>query len=601
MGKKYDAELITEYFDAMTDAYTLYGSEIDHAQLACVNFADNRTFMGVQAQTTKEMVGVAEIEILADILNVNNKIKTAQTDIAEKFVSSVDAASNARIDEDVLCGINGDLQELHKTFDEIGKHVESIHSQLSRFSKYLGRDFTEPDFEVGRNASKELCGGSGKGGFVEESKQKLLDFDTEATAMLSSLCIEDDIQSITTRLSRSSSIMNTYQPYSLYRGAYNTFGIGMNLYGIRNTQRAGTSYRGGETPTITQVSQTTYSSNDSLFPDLAVDSSVNDGFGELHGYHNDTKPRTEADERKDNGFWKVLGGAGLVLLGITCVVLTAGAATPIVAAGAVAGTGTAIFGLSDTIEGGSDIYYGSLGDIESVSVNPLRDTVFQGDEAAYQTTENIFAFTASSMIPIGQMARAGDLTLRTGGVAVGKLVASDAAGQVSSSLVYEKTGNRSLSLITGSIASNLSGRGLNALDTTFGWSYNNKVSTVPPESKPTHEMSKPDSRKLRNNMIQSGVEVPEYPNAAHHIVAGNAQKASEARAILQKYGVDINDPANGVFLPTVKDTGSGAYHPSLHTDSYYRRVTEYLSVASSRDDVIDILEEIASLLSTDSF
>ena len=66
-------------------------------------------------------------------------------------------------------------------------------------------------------------------------------------------------------------------------------------------------------------------------------------------------------------------------------------------------------------------------------------------------------------------------------------------------------------------------------------------------------------------MIESGVEVPDYPNAAHHIVAGSSPKAAEARAILQRYGIDINDSANGVFLPTVREVAEG------HTIQVYIR------------------------------
>ena len=102
-------------------------------------------------------------------------------------------------------------------------------------------------------------------------------------------------------------------------------------------------------------------------------------------------------------------------------------------------------------------------------------------------------------------------------------------------------------------------------------------------------------------MIDTGVEVPGYPNAAHHIVAGNSPKAAEARAILQKYGININDAANGMFLPTVKDAAKGAYHPSLHTDSYYRKVTELLSSTKSKDDVLDILDDIAEQLRNGTF
>ena len=45
--------------------------------------------------------------------------------------------------------------------------------------------------------------------------------------------------------------------------------------------------------------------------------------------------------------------------------------------------------------------------------------------------------------------------------------------------------------------------------------------------------------------------MPDFPNAAHHIVAGKAPSAEAARQILLEYGVDIDDAANGVFLPTI--------------------------------------------------
>lgn len=93
-------------------------------------------------------------------------------------------------------------------------------------------------------------------------------------------------------------------------------------------------------------------------------------------------------------------------------------------------------------------------------------------------------------------------------------------------------------------------------------------------------------------MKENGYIEPEYKHAAHHIVAGSAPEAQEAREILEKYGIDINSAENGVFLPTVKGVSSAAYHPSLHTTLYYRIVNRLLRNASSREDVIDILDSI---------
>lgn len=79
----------------------------------------------------------------------------------------------------------------------------------------------------------------------------------------------------------------------------------------------------------------------------------------------------------------------------------------------------------------------------------------------------------------------------------------------------------------------------------------------------------PNSKFLEKNMISMGMTKPNYKCAAHHIVAGGSQKSKEARAILRKYGVGINDAANGVYLPTAKNVSNATYHPSMHSEVYY--------------------------------
>ena len=61
--------------------------------------------------------------------------------------------------------------------------------------------------------------------------------------------------------------------------------------------------------------------------------------------------------------------------------------------------------------------------------------------------------------------------------------------------------------------------------------------------------------------------MPDFPNAAHHIVAGKAPSAEAARQILLEYGVDIDDAANGVFLPTINnpDASVGAQCSTFRT------------------------------------
>ena len=73
--------------------------------------------------------------------------------------------------------------------------------------------------------------------------------------------------------------------------------------------------------------------------------------------------------------------------------------------------------------------------------------------------------------------------------------------------------------------------------------------------------------------------------AAHHLVAGGAKAAAPARAALEKFGIGINDAANGVFL-------SGSVHSGIHANAYYETVNELLGGAISRQQALDALEAI---------
>ncbi|MFU2164911.1 hypothetical protein ACMZ6Z_09095 [Streptococcus pluranimalium] len=96
-------------------------------------------------------------------------------------------------------------------------------------------------------------------------------------------------------------------------------------------------------------------------------------------------------------------GALTVVGGVVAIVATAGAATPlVVAAGATLGTGTALYGYSNMIEAEQDIIYGSLGDTKSFAVNPIRDTIFLGNNQLYHQTGQIFSIGSSIIAPIGQ-------------------------------------------------------------------------------------------------------------------------------------------------------------------------------------------------------
>ncbi|MCP3857612.1 MAG: hypothetical protein GY698_23280 [Actinomycetia bacterium] len=111
------------------------------------------------------------------------------------------------------------------------------------------------------------------------------------------------------------------------------------------------------------------------------------------------------------------------------------------------------------------------------------------------------------------------------------------------------------------------------------------------------------SRTLGDNLVASGVTRPGN-SAAHHIVAGNAAGAAEARATLARFGVDINSVDNGVFLPlntNVANPAGAAVHSTLHTNAYYAGVNDLLGQATTRTEAVQALDAIRSQLLSGGF
>lgn len=101
---------------------------------------------------------------------------------------------------------------------------------------------------------------------------------------------------------------------------------------------------------------------------------------------------------------------------------------------------------------------------------------------------------------------------------------------------------------------------------------------------------------------------PNYRNAAHHLVSDKGME--RAKDVLGSLGIDINSPANGVFLPTIgaKDYGNAAIHVGKNGKLYkeivkdrirevYREATKQrLDQEKIQEKVIEELHDIRKKL-----
>ncbi|KIS18686.1 T7SS effector LXG polymorphic toxin [Streptococcus equi] len=109
-----------------------------------------------------------------------------------------------------------------------------------------------------------------------------------------------------------------------------------------------------------------------------------------------------AEDRASQGWVDLALSLVTIAVGVAAIVMTAGAATPLVVGAFVVGSGTVAYGASNLYEAGHNIYLGSVGDGVTVATNPLRDTLFMGNDRLYHQVGGLFTTASAALIPIGQ-------------------------------------------------------------------------------------------------------------------------------------------------------------------------------------------------------
>lgn len=108
-----------------------------------------------------------------------------------------------------------------------------------------------------------------------------------------------------------------------------------------------------------------------------------------------------------------------------------------------------------------------------------------------------------------------------------------------------------------------------------------------------------DAKVLRENMLKVMGEDAKYAkntlkngNQAHHIIGNSTPLASSK---LKQFGIDINDPVNGFFLPSSDRSGlRGVVHRGGHTQEYYDYIEQMFSQCKSKKDCYEVLDKIKS-------
>ena len=380
-------------------------------------FTENAVFTGKTGDAVKSYLGEAHITILSGI-----KV-TAQT-LLDNMAAykdgyrAIDSSTNFKLDEEAIQEFRKKLASNYEDTDEYTGKIRSVLSEVSDISD-VGMPDSNGVFDIHEQMDSDLIKLVSNVNSYERENVVRLENSVEL--------LLENLQSCLSKIGLSQGAIESYETGSFITGKdAGTLNTGIKIFGDLHEKNK-------------------------------------EAYDEI--YETEQKIKDEAEKRKTQGIWRTVGGAVLIATGVACIVLTGGAAIPIVADVAVAvGSGTAVFGAADAIEGTQDIYYGSTGDIDSTAVNGIKDDLFQGNEDAYYLTENAFAFAASAMIPIGQASTAGNLTFKSTATIVAKEGISMGAGAGAQKITTDVTGNDTAGMVAGMVVSGVTAKGLNGIE-----------------------------------------------------------------------------------------------------------------------------------------
>ena len=380
-------------------------------------FTENAVFTGKTGDAVKSYLGEAHITILSGIKVTAQKLLDNMAAYKDGY-RAIDSSTNFKLDEEAIQEFRKKLASNYEDTDEYTGKIRSALSEVSDISD-VGMPDSNGVFDIHEQMDSDLIKLVSNVNSYERENVVRLENSVEL--------LLENLQSCLSKIGLSQCAIESYETGSFITGKdAGTLNTGIKIFGDLHEKNK-------------------------------------EAYDEI--YETEQKIKDEAEKRKTQGIWRTVGGAVLIATGVACIVLTGGAAIPIVADVAVAvGSGTAVFGAADAIEGTQDIYYGSTGDIDSTAVNGIKDDLFQGNEDAYYLTENAFAFAASAMIPIGQASTAGNLTFKSTATIVAKEGISMGAGAGAQKITTDVTGNDTAGMVAGMVASGVTAKGLNGIE-----------------------------------------------------------------------------------------------------------------------------------------
>lgn len=331
-------------------------------------FVNMDSFQGETADSMKAYIKEIHKPIIAGlqtvIMDFNNKLSNT----LEEFKSEVDDSDYAVIDTEHLDDIIRNLETEEEEFTAVSQQFDSILGDIADiFTPQTDTRGTENHIKAGYDESIDR---------VNEVKHSLVRFDeahdNDCNDILETLVSLDKLIAFTPSVMKKDGLNYNYDKLTY----------------------------SNDLKQINEYMNNVYSDILSPFSNTLMINPFNSEFSNSLSNNVEAVSNDKSDQRVEDGLTTVMEGLGIALVGalaVTAVIATGGTAAPILAAIVATSGGIAMSqGVSDVVEGAQDIVFGLNDDTESQAINPLRDSVFMGNQELYDMTE--FASTTVSTL-----------------------------------------------------------------------------------------------------------------------------------------------------------------------------------------------------------
>ena len=334
-----------------------WGESLKNLQKSIASLANQSELQGKAMTSAKSYMTEVHGTFIQVLMQLMNEY-TASFLLYKDGYYEIDTHNHAELPEDVYKGLYSDLGKSKQRFEQQLEQLTTAKLRVAGLVNYQGTSHTKTKFTY-------------------EKLMKDIKHLDESISQYEEMHARQDLQAFKELLAATKSLLAEHSSRDRSIGSYQSGAFGK----LPSVQRFMVAYE-------------------------QVTAQLNDRMGIIQAALERDQVRMEAlhaEERTKQGLMNLVFGVLTVVAGVSALVMSGGTALPIVAPMLkIAGTATFMYGASNSIEAGQNIYYGLSGDGKSFAMNPIRDTIFLGNGELYHSVGQVFTLTTGVFIPIAQ-------------------------------------------------------------------------------------------------------------------------------------------------------------------------------------------------------